>query len=92
MEDGWLQGWCYLYRVVILSDMSSDPVLLSDMPACTVQLHKTCMLGSFLQIRAFVKVSIRQSIWYVTNLSDMPTGKVSNSLCLSGSPTIDIKI
>ena len=38
MEEGWLQVWCYLYRGAIISDMSDDPVPLSDMPACTIQL------------------------------------------------------
>ena len=51
-KDG---GWCYLYSGAIISDMSADTVPLSDMPACTVQLYQTCMLGSFIQIREFVK-------------------------------------
>ena len=38
MEEGWLQVWCYLYRGAIISDMSDDPVPLSDMPACLMQL------------------------------------------------------
>ena len=47
--------------------MSADQVPLSDMPACTVQLYQTCMLGSFIQIRVFVKCfSIRQEILYIT--------------------------
>ena len=55
--------------------MSADPVPLSDMPVCTVQLYLTCMLGSFIQIHVFVKCFfIRQAIWYVTNPPDMPTG------------------
>ena len=46
----------------------------SDMPACTVQLYQTCMLGSFIHIHLFVKCcSIRQGIWSVTNPSDIPT-------------------
>ena len=58
--------------------MSADPVPLSYMPACTVQLYQTCMLGSFIQVHVFVKCfSIRQEIWYhVKNPPDMPTGKV----------------
>ena len=45
----------------ITSDMSADPEPLSDMPACTVQLYQTCMLGSFIQIHMFIKYfSIRQ--------------------------------
>ena len=76
-EEGWLQVWCYSYRGAITSDMSSDLVPLSDMPACTVQLYQTCMLGSFIQIHVFVKCfSIRQGIWYATNPPGMPTGKV----------------
>ena len=72
-----VQVWCYSYRGAIASDMSADPVPLSDMPACTVQLYLTCMLGSFIQIHVFVKCfSIRQEIWYVTNPPGMPTGKV----------------
>ena len=46
---------CYMYSGAIISDMSADTVPLSDMPACTVQLYQTCMLGSFIQIREFVK-------------------------------------
>ena len=38
MEEGWLQVWCYLYRGAIISDVSDDPVPLSDMPACIMQL------------------------------------------------------
>ena len=76
IEEGWLQGWYYLYRGAII-DMSADPVPLSDMPACTVQLYQTCMLGTFFQIRVFVKCCfIRQGIWSVTNPSDMPTCRV----------------
>ena len=57
--------------------MSADPVPLSDMPACTVQLYQTCMLGSFIQIHVFAKrFPIRQENWYVTNLPDIPTGEV----------------
>ena len=37
MEEGWLQVWCYLDRGAIISDVSDDPVPLSDMPACTMQ-------------------------------------------------------
>ena len=37
-EEGWLQVWCYLYRGAIISDMSDNPVPLSDMPSCTMQL------------------------------------------------------
>ena len=47
--------WRYLYSGAIISDMSADTVPLSDMAACTVQLYQTCMLGSFIQIREFVK-------------------------------------
>ena len=76
-EEGWLQVWCLSYKGGITSDMSADPVPLSDMPACTVQLYQTYMLGSFIPILVFVKCfSIRQDIWYVTNQPDMPTGTV----------------
>ena len=76
-EVGWLQALCYSYRGAITSDMSADPVPLLDMPACTVQLYQTRMLGSFIQINVLVKcISIIQDIWYVTNPPDMPTGKV----------------
>ena len=47
--------WCYLYSGAIISDMSADTVPLSDMPASTVQLYQTCMVGSFIHIREFVK-------------------------------------
>ena len=74
-EEGWLHVWCYSYRGAMTSDISADPP--SDIPACTVQLYQTCMLGSFIQIHVFVKCfSTRQEIWYVTNPPDMPTGKV----------------
>ena len=46
MEEGWLQVWCYLHRGAIISDMSDDPVPLSGMPACRMQLYQTYMLGS----------------------------------------------
>ena len=49
MEEGWLQVRCYSYRGAITSDMSSDPVSLSDMHVSVVQLQ-ACMLGSFIQI------------------------------------------
>ena len=77
MQEGWLQVWCYFYRGAITSDMSADPVPLSDMPACTMQLCQTCMMGLFIQIRVFVKCfSFSQGICSVTNPSDMPTDKV----------------
>ena len=76
-EGECLQVWCYSYRGAITSDMSADPMPLSDMPACTVHLYQTCMLGSFIQIHVFEKcISIRQETWYLTNSLDMPTGKV----------------
>ena len=55
-ESRWKKDgvWCYLYRGAIISDMSADTVPLSDMPACTVQLYQTYMLGSFIEIRKFV--------------------------------------
>ena len=74
-EEGWLQSWCYSYRGAITSDMFADPVPFSDMPACSVQLYQTCMLGLFIQIHVFVKgFSIRREFWYVTNPPDMSTG------------------
>ena len=77
MEERWLQVWCNLYRGVIISDMSADPVPLSDMPVCKVQLYQTCTLGTFIQIRVFVKCcSARQGTWSITNPSDMPNGRV----------------
>ena len=72
-EERWLQVWCYSYRGAITPDMSADLVPLSDMPACTVQLYQTCMVGSFIQIH--VCFSIRQEIWYIKNPPVMPTGK-----------------
>ena len=77
MEEGWLQVWCYSYRGAITSDMSADPVPFSDMHACSMQLYRICMLGSIIQIHMFVKFHpIRQVIWFATNPSDMPTGRV----------------
>ena len=55
--EGLLQVWYYLLRGVIASDMFADLVLLSDSTACTVHLCQTCILGSFIQIRMFVKSS-----------------------------------
>ena len=72
--DGYKSG-ATLTGANFTSDMFADPVLLSDMHTCTVQLYQTCMLGSFIQIHVFVKcLSISQEIWYVTNSPDMPTG------------------
>ena len=69
--------WCYLYSGGIISDMSAVAVPLSDMPACTLQLDQTSILGSFFHICEFVKCcSIRQGIWSVTIQSDMPTGRM----------------
>ena len=48
-----------------ISDISADPVPLSDMPGCTVQLYQPCMLRLSIQIRVFVKYC-----------SIMPTGRV----------------
>ena len=45
-KGGYKSGGCYLYRGAIISDMSDDLVPHSDMPACTMQLYQTCMLGS----------------------------------------------
>ena len=44
----------YSFRCDITSDMSADPVPLSDMHACTVQLYQTCMLGSFIDTRVCI--------------------------------------
>ena len=46
MEEGWS---------AIISDMFADTVPHSDMPACIVQLNQICMLGSYIQLREFVK-------------------------------------
>ena len=70
-------GYKYLYRGAITSDIYAGPVPLSEMPACTFQHYQTCMLGSFNQTGVFERCSsIRQGIWFVTNPSDMPTGRV----------------
>ena len=59
------------------SGATEVPLLLSDMPASTVQHYQTCMLGSFIQIHVFVKCcTIRQDIWSVTNPSYIPIGRV----------------
>ena len=52
-EERWLQVWCYSTRSAINSDMSADPVPLSDIPACTVQVYQTYRLGSFIQIHVY---------------------------------------
>ena len=44
-----------ILRGVPLHQTSADPVSLSNMHACTVQLYQTCMLGSFIQLHIFVK-------------------------------------
>ena len=65
------------YSGEFTSDMSAGLVPYSDIPACTVQLHHTCMLGSCIQIYEFVKcIPITQGIWLVSNPSDSPTGRV----------------
>ena len=52
-----------------MSNMSADPVPLSEMPACILQHYQTCMLGSFIQIHVFVKCfSIRQEFWYMLQI------------------------
>ena len=87
MEEGLLQVWCYLHKGAIISGMYDDLVPLSDMPACTIQLYQTCMLGSLIHLRMLVKCcSIKQGIGSdsniyagempVTNPSDMPTGRM----------------
>ena len=75
MEEGWLKVWSYLTGVP-LHQTSADPASLLDLPDYTVQLYQKCMLGSFIQLHMFVKCSIRQGIWSVTNPSDMLTGRV----------------
>ena len=68
MEEEWLQVWCYSYRDAITSDMFANLVPLSDMPACTLQLYQTCMLGKRVR-----KVLLHQARNLVKNPSDMPT-------------------
>ena len=46
MEGEWLQDWFYLYIGAIISDKSDDPMPLSAMSACKMQLYQTNMLGS----------------------------------------------
>ena len=69
--------WCDVYyysnRSAITSDISANPMLLSDMPACTVNSTYT-QLGSFIQICVFVNgCSSKQGLWFVINPSEMPT-------------------
>ena len=74
-KDGYKSGATLIW--VPLHQTSADPVSLSDMPACTVQLYQICMLGSFIQLHMLVKCCfIRLGIWSVTNPSDMLTGRV----------------
>ena len=39
-----------------MSGMPADPVPLSDLPVCTVQLYQTCILGLFFQIYSNTRV------------------------------------
>ena len=52
--------------IAITSDMSADPVPLSDMPACVVKLHQTCPL-----VRCLV---INRACWCCVSLSAMHSG------------------
>ena len=77
MEEGWLQVWCYQYKGCIISDLSDVTMPLSDLPACTMQLYQTCMLGSHKHLRMFLKCcSTKRGIWSVTNPSGMHTGRM----------------
>ena len=48
----------YKSNATFTSDMAADLVPLSDMPACTMQLCRTCMMGSFTRV---CKVLIHQA-------------------------------
>ena len=52
-KDGYKSG--ATLTGVQLQQTSADPVSLSNMLACTVQLYQTCMLGSIIQLHMFLK-------------------------------------
>ena len=65
MEEGRLQGWCYLYRGTITSDMSADLVPLSDMPSCTMQLLPNMHAGFMNTSTHVCKVLLYQTRYLV---------------------------
>ena len=65
-EEGWLQVWCYVYRDVIISDKSDNPVPLSDMPSCTMQLLSDMHAGFMYSSTHVCKVLL-----YHARLSDL---------------------
>ena len=66
MEKGWFQVWCYLYRGAIISDMPVDPVQLSDMSACTVQLYQNMHTGFiYSNTQGIYYVKIHQTCLHV---------------------------
>ena len=65
MEEGWLQVWCYLYRGAIISDMSDNPVPLSDLPSCTMQLLSDMHAGFMNSSTHVCKVLLYQARYMV---------------------------
>ena len=65
MEEGWLQVWCYLYRGAIILDMSDNPVPLSDMPSCTMQLLSGMHAGFMNSSTHVCKVLLYQAMYLV---------------------------
>ena len=64
-EEGWLQVWYYIYRGVIISDMSDHPVPLSDMPSCTMQLLSNMHAGFMNSSTHVCKVLLYQAMYLV---------------------------
>ena len=58
--------------LLLLSNMSADPVPLSDVPACTVQLYQHACWVHLSRYMCLKSVSPSS----FTNPPDMPTGKV----------------
>ena len=64
-EEGWLQVWCYFCRGAIISNMSDNPVLLSDMPSCTMQLLSDMHAGFMNSSTHVCKVLLYQARYLV---------------------------
>ena len=65
MEEGWLLVLCYLYRCTIISDMADNPVQLSDMPSCTMQLLSDMHAGFMNSSTHVCKVLLYQARYLV---------------------------
>ena len=65
MEEEWLQVWCNLYRGAIISDMSDNPMPLSDMPSSTMQLLSDMHAGFMNSSTHVCKVLLYQAMYLV---------------------------